>query len=95
VFLSINRQIAWLDARLAHLAQSDETMERLCTAPSVGPVTAAAYSSTVDDPGGFKSAHQVEGYLGLIRLYPLDPVALSEARSRLMACGYETWLDED
>jgi hypothetical protein len=27
-------------------------VERLCTAPSVGPVTAAAFSSTVDD--GFK-----------------------------------------
>jgi transposase len=40
-------------------------IERLCTAPSVGPVTAAAFSSTVDDPGRFKSAHQVEAYLGL------------------------------
>ena len=47
------------------LAQSDETVERLCTAPSVGPVTAAAFSSTVDDPSRFKSAHQVEAYLGL------------------------------
>jgi hypothetical protein len=28
-------------------------------------VTAAAFSSTVDDPRRFKSAHQVEAYLGL------------------------------
>jgi len=65
VFVSINQQLAWLDARLEHLAQSDETMDRLCTAPSVGPVTAAAFSSTVDDPGRFKSAHHVKAYLGL------------------------------
>jgi transposase len=65
VFVSINRQLVWLDARLEHLAQSDEMMERLCTAPSVGPVTAAAFSSTIDDPGRFKGAHQVEAYLGL------------------------------
>jgi transposase len=65
VFVSIDRQLVWIDTRLEHLAQSDETVERLCTAPSVGPVTAAAFSSTVDDPGRFKSAHQVEAYLGL------------------------------
>src|SRR6266850_5958641 len=38
---------------------------RLCTALSVGPVTAAAFSSTVDDAHRFKSAHQVEANLGL------------------------------
>jgi transposase len=34
-------------------------------ARTVGPVTAAAFSSRVDDPGRFKNAHQVEAYLGL------------------------------
>jgi transposase len=65
VFESINRQLVWVDTRLEHLAKSDETVERLCTAPSVGPVTAAAFSSTVDDVQRFQSAHQVEAYLGL------------------------------
>jgi hypothetical protein len=36
VFESINRQLVWVDSRLEHLAKSDETVERLCTAPSVG-----------------------------------------------------------
>jgi len=45
VFVSIDRQLVWADARLEHLAQSDETVRRLCTAPSVGPVTAAALST--------------------------------------------------
>jgi len=58
VFVSVDRQLAWIDTRLEHLARTDETVERLCTAPSVGPVTAAAFSTTVDDPRRFKSAHQ-------------------------------------
>lgn len=65
VFVSVDRQLVWTDGRLEQLARTDETVERLCTAPSVGPVTAAAFSSTVDDPGRFKNAHQVEAYLGL------------------------------
>ena len=65
VLLSVNDQLAWVDGRLAQLAEEDETMARLCSAPSVGPVTAAAFASTIDDVHRFKSAHQVEAYLGL------------------------------
>jgi transposase len=65
VLASINHQLEWLDGRLAYLAQSDETVSRLCTAPSVGPVTAAAFASTIDDVSRFRSAHQLEAYLGL------------------------------
>jgi transposase len=32
----------------------------------VGPVTACAFASAVDDPKRFGSAHQVEAYLGLV-----------------------------
>jgi transposase len=35
------------------------------TVPGVGPVTALAFKSTVDDPGRFKSAGDVGAYLGL------------------------------
>jgi transposase len=65
VFESINWQLVWVDTHLEHLAKSDETVERLCTPPSVGPVTAAAFSSIVDDVQRFQNAHQVEAYLGL------------------------------
>ena len=41
-------------------------VERLCSAPSVGPVTAAAFASTIAEPERFKGAHQVEAYLGLV-----------------------------
>src|SRR2546427_3163557 len=67
VFMSVDRQLVWIDTRLEHLARTDETVERLCTAPSVGPVTAAAFSSTVDDPRRFKSAHQVGPIWGSLR----------------------------
>jgi transposase len=33
VFVSVDRQLAWIDTRLEHLARTDETVERLCTAP--------------------------------------------------------------
>jgi transposase len=66
VLVDVNKQVAWLDGRLEHLAQSDQTVGRLCSAPSVGPVTAAAFASTIDEPKRFKGAHQVEAYLGLV-----------------------------
>ena len=65
VLLSVNHQLEWLDGRLEHLSQSDETVAQLCTAPSVGPVTAAAFASTIDDVNRFRNAHQVEACLGL------------------------------
>jgi transposase len=66
VLLSINQQLAWVDGRLEHLAQNDPTVERLCTTPSVGPITAAAFASTIDDVNRFRGVHQVEAYLGLV-----------------------------
>src|SRR5216683_1342048 len=32
VFVSVDRQLAWIDTRLEHLARTDETVERLCSA---------------------------------------------------------------
>ncbi|MEO8335364.1 MAG: protein kinase, partial [bacterium] len=36
------------------------------TMPSIGPVTALAYVVSLDDVTRFHSAHQVQGYLGLV-----------------------------
>jgi len=66
VLLCVNQQLGWVDGCLECLAKSDETVARLCTAPSVGPVTAAAFCSTIDDVERFRNAHQVEAYLGLV-----------------------------
>ena len=58
-------EITAADARLAARAQQDPVVARLMTAPSIGPVTAMAFVATLDDVTRFRSAHQVEAYLGL------------------------------
>ena len=66
VLLHVNRQIVFLDSVLERLARHHPELERLCTVPSVGPVTAAAFVATVDQASRFKNAHQLEAYLGLV-----------------------------
>ena len=58
-------QILKYDAQIRDLARSDQTVRRLMTVPGVGPVTALAFASTVDDPKRFKRASDVGAYLGL------------------------------
>jgi transposase len=62
----VNEQIKAADERLAALAKEDEVVARLCTAPGVGPVTAATFVSTLDDAGRFAGPKQARAYLGLV-----------------------------
>ena len=62
----LNEKVKGVEAQLAVLAEEDAQVKRLCTMPSVGPVTAAAFVATLDDAQRFKGAHQVEAYLGLV-----------------------------
>jgi transposase len=62
----LNEQIKALDAELEQTVATDDVARRLATAPGVGPVTAVAFVATVDDVGRFRSAHQLEAYLGLV-----------------------------
>jgi transposase len=62
----VNEQIKAADERLAALAKEDEVVARLCTAPGVGPVTAATFVSTLDDTGRFAGPKQARAYLGLV-----------------------------
>jgi len=61
----LNAQITAADAQLAAVAAADPVVERLRTAPGIGPVTAVAFVATLDDVRRFRTAHQVAGYLGL------------------------------
>jgi transposase len=45
--------------------QPDPVVERLASVPGVSLLVAAAFISTVDDPGRFQNASQVASYLGL------------------------------
>ena len=45
----LNRQLAYSDDVIERVTVADDRVRRLRTAPSVGPVTAAAFVATVDD----------------------------------------------
>ena len=58
-------QVAALDRDIRRLVRSEPTLRRFMTVPGVGPITAIAFLSTIDDPGRFKHARDVGPYLGL------------------------------
>jgi transposase len=62
----LETQIDRADRRMAKLAANDVQVRILCTAPSVGPVTATSFVATVDRTDRFQGAHQVEAYVGLV-----------------------------
>ncbi len=62
----LNRQIERATKDVEKIAHQDPATRRLCTAPGVGPITAASFAATIDKPERFKGAHQVEAYLGLV-----------------------------
>ncbi len=66
VFAPLNAQIAVADARIAAFAKADPIATRLTTAPGVGPVTASAFVATIDDITRFRTAHELDAYLGVI-----------------------------
>jgi len=66
VMCHLNRQLAYCDERIEHLAVQDPRVPRLRSVPSIGPVTAAAFLAAVDDAQRFRHAHQLEAYLGLV-----------------------------
>lgn len=61
----LETQLLLLDTQLAQHVAGDAEMQRLQSAPSVGPVTSAAFVATLDTPARFPSARQVASYLGL------------------------------
>ncbi len=66
VFAPLNAQIAVADARIEAFVDEDPIAARLTTAPGVGPVTASAFVATIDDITRFRTAHELEAYLGVI-----------------------------
>jgi transposase len=62
----LNRQLAYSDATIEHLAAHGPRVLRLRSVPCVGPVTAAAFLAAIDDAQRFRHAHQLEAYLGLV-----------------------------
>jgi transposase len=62
----LNEEIESADKRIEQLGKGNPVVRRLKTAPGVGPVTALSFVATLDDVTRFRSAHQVESYLGIV-----------------------------
>lgn len=63
---TLGTQLATADAQVAAYAAGDRQVQRLQTAPMVGPVTAVAIVAALDTPTRFASAAHVTSYLGLV-----------------------------
>jgi transposase len=63
---AVTQKIAEADTAIRQLGQEDPTIQRLCTVPGVGPVTAATFVAVIDEVGRFETAHALEAYLGLV-----------------------------
>jgi len=63
---ALNREMVTVEQSIAHIVQDDPVVQRLCTAPGIGPVTAVAFVSTLDQVQRFEGAHKVQAYIGLV-----------------------------
>ena len=66
VMKALNEQIKEADRKLAQLVKEDAVVNRLCSVPGVGPVTAVTYVATLDEVSRFGDPKQVRAYLGLV-----------------------------
>ena len=62
----LNRELAELDETLVEIVGDNPVVTRLCTTPGIGPVTAVAFVSTLDDISRLEGAHKVRAYIGLV-----------------------------
>ena len=61
----VSREIAGLYRKLLSLARNDLDSRRAMTVPGIGPITALAFQSVIDDPTRFRRSRSVGAYLGL------------------------------
>ncbi len=61
----VRREIASLTRKLLGLARDDVDSRRSMTVPGIGPITALAFHSTIDEPARFRRSRSVGAYVGL------------------------------
>ncbi len=82
---SVRRESAGLHRKLLGLARNDVDSRRSMTVPGVGPITALAFRSAIDEPARFSRSRSVGAYLGLTpRRYASGEVDWS---GRISKCG--------
>jgi transposase len=62
---AVGQQVSELDRKVMKLARHDAQVRRFMTAPGVGPITALAFKTTIDDPARFARSRSVGAYVGL------------------------------
>ena len=63
---SVSREMLLVERAIEQIVNGDPVVQRLCTAPGIGPVTVVAFVPTLDLVQWFEGAHQVQAYLGLL-----------------------------
>jgi transposase len=64
--VALEAQIAQSSRQLAAQAASDPVTARLMTAPGVGPITALAFKTSIEDPGRFARGEDAGAFAGLV-----------------------------
>lgn len=62
----ITAELDGVERKLVELCAGEPISQLLTTAPGVGLTVASAFVSVIDDARRFRSAHEVESYLGLV-----------------------------
>jgi transposase len=62
---SVDERITELEGRIGTIAKASPVCARLMTVPGVGPMTALAFVTALDDPDRFTRSASVGAYLGL------------------------------
>jgi transposase len=63
---AIEPELELVESKLVELCAPEPIVQLLTTAPGVALTIAASYVSVIDDAHRFRSAHEVESYLGLV-----------------------------
>jgi len=81
----VGREIAALYRKLLKLARNGEDSRRSMTVPGIGPITALAFLTAIDDPSRFQRSRSVGAYIGLTpRRYASGEV---DWTGRISKCG--------
>ena len=61
----IHEQVRLLTTMIEKFVKADSTCRRFMTVPGVGPLTAVAFKTAIDDPTRFRKSRHVGAHLGL------------------------------
>jgi transposase len=105
VLEQVDAELRIVHGKLEKICTEEPLIVQLATVPGVGPITAAAYVSVIDDAHRFKHAHQVESYLGLVpsedtsgmrrRIGAITKQGNPYLRSLLVECAWSIFATRD